>query len=245
MTVCSEFPVIEFRRYTIRDGERENFAKYFDAYFPEAMQQLGAIAAGQFFERDNPSYFTWIRAFHSMDDRARANANLYYGPVWKEHRNLMNGLMTDSDNVLLMGSVEPGRGIEMLRAVDPVQETGRPRGVGVAQVFPVKSGGVPAFLEKTRAGFAAYVSAGLHNAGLFVTLDEPNNFPQHPVRTDGPFVAWFGIAKDDAVLDRQFRPLAAKVAESLESANVLREAPELVILDPTSRSRMRWLPEWS
>lgn len=243
MTACSDFTVIEFRRYTIRDDERENFAKYFDAYFPEAMQQLGAIAAGQFFERENPSYFTWIRGFRSMDERAKVNANLYYGPVWKEHRDLMNGLMTDSDNVLLMESVESGCGIEVLRSVDPVKEVDGMKGVAVAHIFPIKPGSLKEFMQHAEGEFAAYGSEVVRETGRFVTSDIPNNFPQHPVRTDGPFVVWFGIAKDDAVT-KQFRGIAERAAKSLESTNLLRGTPELVILDPTSRSRMRWLPEW-
>jgi hypothetical protein len=63
----NDFQVIEFRRYTIRDGERQHFAQYFESYFPEAFQQLGALALGHFFERKNQTGFTWIRAFHSME----------------------------------------------------------------------------------------------------------------------------------------------------------------------------------
>lgn len=240
---CSEFTVIEFRRYTIRDGERENFAKYFDAYFPEAMQQLGAIAAGQFFERANPSRFTWIRGFRSMDERAKANANLYYGPVWKEHRDLMNGLMTEFDNVLLMQPVEPGDGIAVLRPVDAVKEVGGMKGAAVAHIFPIKPGSLKEFMRHADGDFAAYGSEAVRETGRFITSDVPNNFPQHPVRTDGPFVVWFGIARDDSTIE-QLRGAAERAAKSLENTNLLRGTPELVILDPTSRSRMRWLPEW-
>ncbi|HEU5400986.1 MAG TPA: NIPSNAP family protein [Terriglobales bacterium] len=235
--------MIEFRRYTIRDGERENFAKYFDAYFPEAMQQLGAIAAGQFFERENPSRFTWIRGFRNMDERAKANANLYYGPVWKEHRDLMNGLMTSFDNVLLMQSVQAGCGIEVLRPVDAVKEVDGMKGVAVAHIFAIKPGTLREFMRHAAAEFEAYGSEAVRESGRFVTSDIPNNFPQHPVRSDGPFVVWFGIARDDATME-QFRGVAERAAKSLESTNLLRGVPELVILDPTSRSRMRWLPEW-
>ena len=80
-SLLTDFQVIEFRRYTIRDGEREHFAQYFESYFPEAFQQLGAVAVGQFLERGNDSRFTWLRAFHNMDDRAKVNALFYYGPL--------------------------------------------------------------------------------------------------------------------------------------------------------------------
>src|SRR5260370_6928011 len=97
-----DFKVLEFRRYAIKAGEREHFAQYFESFFPDAFQQLGAIAVGEFFERKNNLAFTWIRGFHDMDDRAKINAAFYYGPLWKEHKQTLNGLMTDSDNVLLL-----------------------------------------------------------------------------------------------------------------------------------------------
>src|SRR5207245_5099943 len=73
----SNYQVVEFRRYTVREGEREHFAQYFEALFPESFQQLGAIAFGDFTERDIPLHFTWIRGFHDMDERARVNAAFY------------------------------------------------------------------------------------------------------------------------------------------------------------------------
>ena len=57
-SLLTDFQVVEFRRYTIRDGEREHFAQYFESFFPEAFQQLGAIAVGQFLDRGNNSRFT-------------------------------------------------------------------------------------------------------------------------------------------------------------------------------------------
>jgi hypothetical protein len=65
----NDFQDIEFRRYTIKEGEREHFAQYFESYFPEAFEQLGAIAAGSFFERGNQTGFTWIRGFLMGDNQ--------------------------------------------------------------------------------------------------------------------------------------------------------------------------------
>src|SRR5437870_12162475 len=95
-TVLTDFQVIEFRRYIIREGEREHFAQYFESYFPEAFQQLGAVAVGEFLERGDHSRFTWLRAFHNMDERAKVNAMFYFGPVWREHAATLNSLMIDS-----------------------------------------------------------------------------------------------------------------------------------------------------
>jgi hypothetical protein len=71
----------------------------------------------------------------------------------------------------------------------------------------------------------------------------PNNFPQLPVRTDGPYLVWLGIVKDNKTLETQFAPLAERSTQTLSATGLLRSAPELVILDPTHRSRLRWMGE--
>lgn len=241
-----DFPVVEFRRYEIKPGKRDEFVRYFESFFPEAFQQIGAIAFGQFRERDNPNGFTWIRGFHSAEARGIGNSAFYYGPLWKEHVETMNDRLVDSDNVLLLRPWSPDRGIPVLPVVDPLREWDGAAvpGVAVAQIFPLKAGSVDAFARKMEPTFAAYRAAGLREAGVLVTLEGRNTFPQHPVRTDGPFLVWLGIARDDAVLETRFTPLAAPSLESFPADLLLRARPELVILDPASRSRLRWLPEW-
>jgi hypothetical protein len=110
------FNVIELRRYTIREGRRDDFARYFETWFPEAFQQLGALALGQFTEPRVPDRFTWIRGFRDMDARAVANGAFYYGPVWKEHRQQLNELIIDSDDVLLLRPLDPGHAVPVLAA---------------------------------------------------------------------------------------------------------------------------------
>ena len=232
--------VVEFRRYPIREGERDAFTGYFDAYFPEAFQQAGAIALGQFHERENNG-FTWLRGFKDMDARASANAAFYYGPLWKEHRAAINPRILDSDNVLLLRPLRPETGVPVFPAVDPMKEAGAKRGIVVAQVFAVAAGAVEAFAGESEPVFADYRAAGARPAGVLVTLDEANNFPQHPVRSDGPFLVWLGILEDERALAEEFLPLARRAAAAWSTSPRLRGTPETVVLDPTPRSRMRWL----
>ena len=77
---------------------------------------------------------------------------------------------------------------------------------------------------------------------FLVTLDVTNNFPQLPIRTDGPYLVWLGILRDNQMLENEFAPVAERSLPSLSATGLLRVAPELVILDPTHRSRLRWLP---
>jgi NIPSNAP len=240
--LLTDFQVVEFRRYTIRDGEREHFARYFESYFPEAFQQLGAVAVGQFLERGNDSRFTWLRAFHNMDDRAKVNALFYYGPLWKEHAATLNSLMTDSDNVLLLRPLSRERGIIILPAVDPVKEKKGAQGIAIAQIFAVKEGNVDAFAQQAESTFVRYREAGAREAAVLVTLDAPNNFPQLPVRTDGPYLVWLGIVENESSL-KSFTHLLESAQQSLSGTDLLKAAPEIVVLDPTKRSRLRWITE--
>jgi NIPSNAP len=237
-----DFQVIEFRRYTIKEGGREHFAQYFESYFPEAFEQLGAIAAGSFLERGNQTGFTSIRGFHTMDARAVVNAAFYYGPLWREYAKTLNDLMTDSDNVMLLRPLSPEREVTILPAVDPVTEPNGAQGVVVAQIFAVKANSVEAFAKEAEATFANYRAVGAREASVLVMLDVTNNFPQLPIRTDGPYLVWLGVLKDNKMLENDFSPLAERSLQSLSATGLLREIPELVVLQPTHRSRLRWLP---
>lgn len=236
------YQVVELRRYDIAPGQRDRFVRYFDAYFPEAFEQLDCMVFGQFEDRAAPTRFVWLRGYRDINARPIADAAFYYGPVWREHRVKVNALFPGaSDNVLLLRPLTPQTGIPVLPAVDPVDEPHGARGVVVAQIFAVKKGDEDAFAQRAQAAFARYQSMKLHPGGVLVTLDVPNNFPQLPIRTDGPFLVWLGVVENDAALKR-FEALASDVERSLASTGMLRGAPERLVLDPTPRSRLRWWP---
>jgi len=234
------FEVIELRRYTIKPGGREDFARYFESYFPEAFEQLGALALGQFLERARADHFTWLRGFHDYDARAKVNAEFYFGPLWKEHKATLNGLMLDSDDVLLLRPLRAETGVPVLPAVDVVRERDGAQGVVVAQIFRLAPGAMEPFIARAEVAFEAYARAGARPAGVLVTLDAPNNFPQLPVRTDGPYVVWLGLFPNSAAIEGRFAEQAAALAKSLAGTGWLQAEPELVILDPAPRSRLRW-----
>jgi hypothetical protein len=165
---------------------------------------------------------------------------LYYGAVWNEHRTRMNRLMTDSDDVLLLRPLATERCVAIFPAVDPVQEDAGAQGVVVAQIFPIRDDAVDAFAQHAEATFAGYRGTGAREAGVLVTLDAPNNFPQLPVRTDGPHLVWLGLLRDDETRQTRFAPIENRAFQSLAATGLLRGAPESVVLDPTPRSRLRW-----
>ncbi len=238
----ADYPVVELRRYDIAPGQRDRFVRYFDAYFPEAFEQLGCMVFGQFEDRAAPTKFVWLRGYHDINARPIVDSAFYYGPVWREHRAKVNALFPgESDNVLLLRPLAPETGIPVLPAVDPVDEPQGARGVVVVQIFAVKKGDEDAFAQRARVAFARYGDARVHPAGVLVTLDVPNNFPQLPIRTDGPFLVWLGVVENDAAL-KDFTALASQVEHGLEGTGMLRGKTERLVLDPTPRSRLRWWP---
>jgi len=237
-----DFGLIEFRRYLIKDGFRNRFAEYFESFFPEAFEQMSAIVHGQFLDRWNPAGFTWIRGFHDSYERGRVSSNFYYGPLWREHRSRINEMLVDSDNVLLLTPTTPENEIPILPAVDPTLVHSPSRGVVVAQIFPVKPNNVQLFLHLAEGMFDKYRTLGVRRAGLLRTVNGPNTFPQHPIRTDGPFVVWLGVIENLSEFESHIHPLAQAAMPSLSTMESLRGEPELLVLDPTRRSRLRWLP---
>jgi hypothetical protein len=237
----SSYQAIEFRRYVTKDGERAHFISYFDTYFPEAFEQLGAMVFGQFADRGNPNHFTWVRGFHDISARPVVNAAFYYGPLWREHRIKVNAILPDSDNVLLMRPLHADQDVTVLPAVDPVLEPKGAGGVVVAQIFAVKKGSEDAFAAEAETAFKRYAMDGVHPAGILVTLDVPNNFPQLPIRTDGPWLVWLGVVRDDTTLSKHLAPQLDEVEKELGASGLTRAPAERQVMDPTPRSRLRWL----
>ena len=155
----------------------------------------------------------------------------------------MNAMIADSDNVMLLHALNPGSSIAILPAVDPVKEPQGATGVIVAQIFSVKPGSEQEFAQRAEAEFAGYGAAGARQCAVLVTLDVPNNFPQLPVRNDGPFLVWLGVLPDEKALEAQFEPVSERVREKLFATGLLRTAAEQVVMHPTHRSRLRWLPQ--
>jgi hypothetical protein len=183
------------------------------------------------------------QACHSVEERGVASAQFYYGSVWKEHRKAANDFIVNADNDMLLRPLAADRGIPVLPAVDPITDQNASRGVVVAEIFAVKPNSVAAFANAAEPTFAEYRSAGAREFGVLVSFDGPNTFPQLTMRNDGPFLIWLGVVRDDEVPQRNFRPVAERSLQTLFSTGLLRSAPELVFMDPTLRSRLRWLPD--
>jgi hypothetical protein len=97
--------IVELRRYTLREGRRDELIDLFDREFVESQEELGMAVRGQFRDLDRPDQFVWLRGFADMPSRRTGLTAFYSGPVWKEHGPQANATMLDSDDVLLLREV--------------------------------------------------------------------------------------------------------------------------------------------
>ncbi|GIE91458.1 NIPSNAP family protein [Actinoplanes regularis] len=99
--------IVELRRYTLREGRRDELIDLFDREFVESQEELGMAVLGQFRDLDRPDQFVWLRGFTDMPSRRAGLTAFYSGPVWAKHGPAANATMLDSDDVLLLREIVP------------------------------------------------------------------------------------------------------------------------------------------
>jgi len=97
--------IVELRRYTLREGRRDELIDLFDREFVETQEELGMAVLGQFRDLDRPDRFVWLRGFTDMRSRRAGLTAFYSGPVWAQHGPAANATMLDSDDVLLLREI--------------------------------------------------------------------------------------------------------------------------------------------
>jgi hypothetical protein len=229
--------IVELRQYTLHPGKRDVLVDLFDRELVESQESLGMQVIGQFRDVDDPDRFVWLRGFRDMATRADGLKGFYGGPVWKDHRDVANATMIDSDNVLLLRPAKRGFGFaQSLGARSPRGATGHGSGLVVATVYSLVAPAGDDFI----AYFSREVEPALADGGaillaLFVTDDRPNNFPALPIREDENAFVWFAGFADAA---RGLRWEADHPAVDGLSAGApgLNAPPQRLRLTPTARS---------
>jgi hypothetical protein len=238
-------PVIELRQYKIVPCKRDTMIALFEREFVESQEKLGMRLVGQFRDRDDPSRFTWIRAFSSMEARGKALNTFYFGPVWQAHRGEANPLLDDNDDVLLLRPAWPGSGFGPASGQRPPPGTQAASGglvvATIEYLWKQPDEGYAAYFRDTLA--PAYRAAGLSVLATYSPETEPNNFPKLYVRQNERLLVWFTRVANPAAYQAAQRKLRATAAwrGSLRPAlaNYRERAPQVLILSPTPRSLLR------
>ena len=225
---------IELRQYTLHVGMRETLIELFDRALTRGQEQLGMSVLGQFRDLDDPNKFVWVRGFKNLDDRARALADFYDGPVWAEHSRAANATMVDSTDVLLLEPAELGASFDVDHA--------SPRGGGFVEASVLELAG-SAPRGETLDFFRRLVAPGVGQGGgsllgYFFTETRANNFPRLPVREEVNALVWFAGFTEAAYTDPELRSVRRDIAAAAGHAPGACRGPHLIRLVPTSHSRL-------
>lgn len=238
-------PVLELRQYKIIKDRRDAFIGFFESHFVETQEALGMRLVGQFRDTDDPTRFTWLRAFPSMAARAPALQHFYFGPVWQTNRTVANGMLDDNDDVLLLRPAWSGAGFAQPVGTRPAP--GAPetdKGMIVATIeylWKMPDEGYAAYFRDRLA--PTYRAAGLPILAVYSPETIPNDFPRLPVRQSERVLVWFTRVANRAAYTAAMKrveggaewrsELHAKVADSRE------RQPQVLFLSPTPRSLLR------
>ena len=174
--------VYELRQYTLRPGAREAFIELFETQLLDTQDATGMHVLGQFRDLDRPDAFVWMRAFTDMERRRESLTAFYGGPVWAAHGAAANAMMIDSDDVLLLESVDGGPGLaEQVGPRPPLGSTSDATAEIEVVVCPLRPEDTTSYLHGV-----AHVQRQLggHALAALQTLHAPNTFPQLPVHED-------------------------------------------------------------
>lgn len=76
--------IIEIRHYTLHPGQREAFISFFEKDNRRALRDAGMLVFGPMRDLENPDKVHWMRAFNSLEERARLKEAFYSSAVWHD-----------------------------------------------------------------------------------------------------------------------------------------------------------------
>lgn len=237
--------VFELRQYRLHPGARETLIDVFDREFLETQEEAGMHVAAQFRDLDETDSFVWLRGFANMETRAEALGRFYGGPVWAKHRDVANGTMVNSDNVLLLRPARLDSSFQLSAAERPRPDsTAQSSAIFLCAIHytaPGKEEAFAAFFEdKVRLPL---LESGATVPASFVSEHSANTFPRLPVRQgEAVFVALLRFSTPQAYATHRGALAASRQwTEEIEPQISQRtwRATEVLRLSPTSRSLVR------
>ncbi|MFC7485234.1 hypothetical protein ACOCJ7_01820 [Knoellia sp. CPCC 206453] len=197
----SSSPVVELRQYTLRPGTRDTLVGVFEEHLVDGQEDCGMAIGSVCLDEADPDRFVWMRGFTNLEQRTEALGGFYLGPVWGKHRDVANGTMIDSDDVLMLRPTEPAH-----PPAQPRNDLGGPTDRIHLSVYTYAPDHVldthlsTDFHEELESLLGVPVDTWRSHCG-------PNGFPQLPVRDDHAFVwaATFADAEQRQEALQRFR----------------------------------------
>lgn len=86
--------LLEVRTYTLKDGKRDEFVRWFEEDALPVMRECGIDVLGQFTSTEDANTFVWLRAFADEADKDAKYEAFYGSEAWK------NGLESQARSML-------------------------------------------------------------------------------------------------------------------------------------------------
>ena len=77
----------ELRQYRIKDGRRDEWAKYMEDVIIPYQVSKGMVVVGSFVAVDEDDLYIWIRRFYSEEQRAALYEAVYECDEWQRRSN--------------------------------------------------------------------------------------------------------------------------------------------------------------
>jgi len=227
-------PIVELRQYLLHRGRRDELIELFDREFVETQEALGIRVIGQFRDVDRPNHFVWLRGFCDHEERGRALAGFYGGPVWRKHGAAAAATMIDSDDVhQLEAADEEGR----VRIRHPKDRDADGSRGSILIVVGHRRGDHDDDLLRELL-IPTVEEAGVRTLGLYATDPVENPYPALPVRPANVLVWIAGGDTVDTLDDAvgQVSVARRRLADHAAANDCNEILLDVLRLEPTRRS---------
>jgi len=238
--------VLEVRNYLLKPNTLEHFLDYFEEHFIDSLRDVGADVIGQFRPLGEPNHVVWIRGFADMQVRQKALQDFYGGPVWAKHRTVTNGMIRDSDNVLLLrpltniNDLTCGINAVSIAAEMAAGTISTQTGLIVLDRYLASAGQREELIAAVQAKVLPhYARESINVRGLFVAEMSENTYPRLPAIQNPDELVVITAYKSEDAYRKKLPKLQAVIKNDL--AALLGKAPDTLLLSPTLRSPIRYL----
>ncbi len=239
--------VFEIRNYLLQPRMLEHFIDYFEANFITTQTAVNMHVLGQFHLIGEPDHYVWIRGFSDMQTRHNGLDSFYGGPVWKQHRTTTNSMIIDSDNVHLLRPLDANLDLTCGQTSETVAaaladssispETGMVA-IDFYQALPGQRDDLVATFQTEL--MPIYHSEAIDLRGCFVAEMSENTYPRLPALQDENELVVITVYESE----EQGRAIRSQLAPTVTQifGSYLSTPPESLLLSPTLRSPLRFLP---
>ena len=91
----------EFRQYTIKGGQRDEWVKFMEAEIIPFQVSRGMVVVGSFVDEESPELYYWIRRFRNEKERERLYKKVYESREWAEYFRPRVGKYLDRKKIVV------------------------------------------------------------------------------------------------------------------------------------------------